>query len=194
MGPPCWWWPGWSNDSIPGSWSVDCVLDGLAMGGGGFGLMELWLATLLSWFCVYMRLSGCQVRLLQSSDALEVESRRAERPVDRVGDVTTGPGADVKTPLLALLTGAGPNMGRAGRGPGGDWKTWTAEGTLKRRPGVRAPLDEYMLWERECDVAGEAMPDAQRGLPWPVENVAEVGVPNSLGEGGRYWKGASPLR
>lgn len=58
------------------------------------------------------------------------------------------------------------------------------EGTLSRRPGVRDPV-AYMLWDLEWDEMGDATPDPQRGLLWPVEKVAEVGVLKSLGEMGR---------
>jgi hypothetical protein len=33
---------------------------------------------------------------------------------------------------------------------------------------------------------GDAIPEPQRGLLWPVEKVADVGVLKSLGEAGRY--------
>lgn len=59
------------------------------------------------------------------------------------------------------------------------------DGTLRRRPGVRFP-DEYMLCDLECEVVGDAMPDAHRGLLWAVEKVADVGVLKSPGDGGRY--------
>lgn len=42
-----------------------------------------------------------------------------------------------------------------------------------------------MLWERECADMGDATPEPQRGLPWSVEKVAELGVLNSLGDCGR---------
>jgi len=42
-----------------------------------------------------------------------------------------------------------------------------------------------MLWDREWDETGEATPEPHRGLPWPAEKVAELGVLKSLGECGR---------
>ena len=67
--------------------------------------------------------------------------------------------------------------------PWGDWNGLPPEGTLRRRPGVLEPA--YMLWDREWDELGDATPDPHRGLPWPVEKVADVGVLKSLGDGGR---------
>lgn len=59
------------------------------------------------------------------------------------------------------------------------------DGTLRRRPGVRLP-GVYMLCAREWEDVGEAIVDVHRGLLWPVEKVADVGVLNSLGDTGRY--------
>jgi hypothetical protein len=42
-----------------------------------------------------------------------------------------------------------------------------------------------MLWDLEWEELGDATPEPQRGLPCPVEKVAEVGVLKSLGDGGR---------
>lgn len=84
-----------------------------------------------------------------------------------------------------LLTSPGPNIGRPGAWPWGDWKGFAPEGTLSRRPGVLLP-GTYMLWDLEWVDVGDAMPEAHRGLLWAVENVAEVGVLKSLGDAGRY--------
>ena len=43
-----------------------------------------------------------------------------------------------------------------------------------------------MLCALEWEEVGDAMVEVHRGLLWPVENVADVGVLNSLGETGRY--------
>jgi hypothetical protein len=99
-----------------------------------------------------------------------------------VGDeIRPLPGGE-NAPLLDVLTGPGANTGRPRGPPWGDWKGFAPDGTLSLLPGVRAPA-EYMLCDLECDMFGEARSGFQRGLVWPVEKVADVGVPYS-GDGG----------
>lgn len=73
----------------------------------------------------------------------------------------------------------GPKTGRGRLLPSGDWNGFPPDGTLSRRPGVRLPA--YILCEREWDEVGDATPEPHRGLLWPVEKVADVGVLKSLG-------------
>lgn len=121
-------------------------------------------------------------RLHASSLLLETESRLDDQPeVDEVGDGTRLEPAGGKAAGCELFIWAGPNMGL----PGAVWNGFALEGTLSRRPGVRLPA-LYILCERAWDDVGEAIPDAHRGLLCAVENVAEVGVLKSPGEGGRY--------
>jgi hypothetical protein len=169
------------------------------MGGGGFGPIEDWVTTLFSWLgltTLKLWLSGCHVRRLQASSAtlLAVEPRRLDHPaVEVVGEATMEAFGGAKATLCELLRGpAPPNMGL----PGAFWKTpdWNgfgAEGTLSRRPGVREP-DVYMLWERECEDAGDIIPGTHLGLVCPVEKLDDVGVSYSVGEGGRYEYEPSP--
>ena len=103
--------------------------------------------------------------------------------VDDVGDVTKPPLDEENRPPLEAF--GGPEPSNTGLPGAWDWKGSAADGTLRRRPDVRDP-EVYMLWERECEVVGEARPGPHRGLPCPIENVDEVGVLNSLGEDGRY--------
>lgn len=138
-----------------------------------------WLSLLAP---LYSRVSGCQVRLRHASSVLEeVESLLDQVDVGVVGDVSK---------LLLFCCGengpalgeprAGPKTGGRTPWPWGDWNGLLLDGTLKRRLGVLDPA--YMLCERECELAGD-MTDPHRGLFWPVENVAEVGVLKSPGEG-----------
>lgn len=170
---------------MPGRRRLDCEFEGVAIGGGGFGCTADWLTTVLSWLGLplKLRLSGCQVlRRQASSEALDVDSRRTDQAeLDAVGEETKLLLVE-KTPALELFMVPGPNMGRPGMA-WGDWNGFAPDGTLSRRPGVRVPV-EYMLCDRECVEEGEARPD-HRGLLWPVEKVAEVGVLNSLGDAGR---------
>lgn len=95
-----------------------------------------------------------------------------------------------RAPLFDVLTLPGPKSGRLWPALGDVVKGYPLDGTLRRRPGVRVPC-VYMLWERECDEMGEATPEPQRGLFWPVEKVADVGVLRSLGDPPRYPMGGS---
>ena len=72
-------------------------------------------------------------------------------------------------------------MGR----PGPGWNGFAPEGTLSRRLGVWLAL-EYMLCVRECAEVGDAKSPIHRGELCAVENVADVGVLKSPGDGGRY--------
>lgn len=170
---------------MPGRRRLDCELEGVAMGGGGFARTADWLTTVLSWLGLplKLRLSGCQVlRRQASSAALEVDSRRTDQPEeDAVGDDTRLLLAGEKTPALELFMEPGANMGRPGKACG-DWNGLPPAGTLSRR--ARASV-LYRLCDLECVDEGEANAD-HRGLLWPVEKVAEVGVLNSLGDAGRY--------
>ena len=118
---------------------------------------------------------------------LEIDSLLDQaEAVDEVGEASCPGCPGENAPLLEVFTGPGPKRGPRTLVPWGRWKGFPlAEGTLSRRPGVREPAAAYMLWEREWDEMGEATPEPQRGLPWPVEKVAEVGVLKSLGEAAR---------
>lgn len=145
--------------------------------------MITWLSLLVP-LCV----SGCQVRRLQaSSAALPIESRLDHPEFEAVGDESKLLWLGEYAPLFGTLSPAGPKWGPRRLPPWGDWNGLPPEGppdgTLRRRPGVLEPA--YMLCDRECEELGDATPEPQRGLPWPVENVAEVGVLKSLGDGGR---------
>lgn len=132
------------------------------------------------------RLSGCQVRRRQASSAtLDRESRR-DQPLafDTVGDASRVLWLGEKAPLLDVLMPEGPKRGPRTLLPCGDWNGLPPEGTLRRRPGVLAPAT-YILCERECEEFGDTIPGPHRGLFCPVEKVAEVGVPKSLGEAPR---------
>lgn len=179
-----------SKDSIPGRRTVCCGFITFATGSGGPGWNWPGVTTLLRWLLELgwkPRLSGCQVRRLQASSAAEdVESRRPDQADDGVGgEPRILLPAGEKGATFGLFTAFGAKITRLTGVPWGDWKGLAPDGTLSRRPGVRAP-DEYMLWDLECEVAGDAMTEFQRGLLWPVEKVAEVGVPKSVGEAGRY--------
>lgn len=52
--------------------------------------------------------------------------------------------------------------------------------------------DGYIALLREYEVAGEPTTEPHLGLFWPVEKVAEVGVPKSLGDGCRKGKWLEP--
>lgn len=134
---------------------------------------------------LYSLLSGCQVRRRQaSSAALDMDSRRDQPTEDTVGDEIMLPVPGEKTPALEAFMAPAPKSGLPRARFCGEWNGFpAAEGTLSLLPGVRLP-EAYMLWAREWTDAGDAMPD-HRGLLCPVENVPEVGVLNSLGEGAR---------
>ena len=174
---------------MPGSRRVCCGL-GFRMG-KGCGLdwncvrvMTL-LRLLLELGLKLSRVSGCQVRRLHaSSAALPTESRLDQPEVDTVGDDSKLLWLGEYAPLFGTLRPGGPNTGPRRLPPCGDWNGFPPEGTLNRRPGVLEPV-AYMLWDLECDELGDATPEPQRGLPCPVENVADVGVLKSLGDGGR---------
>jgi hypothetical protein len=128
--------------------------------------------------------SGCHVRRLQaSSDGFDMESLRTELAVDAVGEARTLDRPGEKVPEFDVFRPAGPKWGPRIFAPCGDWNGLPPDGTLSRRPGVLDPA--YILWERECDEIGDATPEPHRGLVWPVEKVAEVGVLKSLGDAGR---------
>jgi len=136
------------------------------------------------------RLSGCQVRRRQaSSAALDAESRLDQFEFVEVGDSRLL-WAGEKAPLFDEFIPPGPNMGPRRLPPCGEWNGLPPDGTLSRRPGVLDPA--YMLCAREWDELGDATPEPQWGLFWPVEKVADVGVLKSLGEAGRYPYGADP--
>ncbi len=149
----------------------------------GSGAAEVWnwdgVMTLLSrlppW--LYSRVSGCHVRRRHaSSAALDMDSRRDHPAEDTVGEERRLLLLeDAKTPLLDELMGPGPKRGRPRPGAGATWNGLPLDGTLSRRPGVRLPA-AYMLWDREWEDVGDATPDPHLGLPWLVENVADVGV------------------
>lgn len=127
--------------------------------------------------------SGCHVRRLQaSSEALVIDSLRDQ--IDPVVEVV-GLGMILlegeKDPMLELK---GVKVeGGAYEFTCGDWNGFPADGTDNLRPGVLCP---YRLAVRECEDIGDCSPEApHRGLFWPVEKVAEVGVLNP-GEFGRY--------
>lgn len=125
--------------------------------------------------------SGCHVRRRHaSSAAVEAESRLEK--MDEVGDASVLLAGE-NAPALELFIDPGPNNGRPRFPPSGDWKGFPPEdGTLSLRPGVREPV-VYMLCDREWVEVGDATAD-HRGLLWPVEKVAEVGVLKSLGDTG----------
>jgi len=175
-----------SKDSMPGRRRVCCGwLLGLAtgsesVGGGNWEGVTTWFSRL-----VPLWVSGCQVRRLHaSSAALPTESRLDQPEVDTVGDDSKLLWLGEYAPLFGTLRPGGPNTGPRRLPPCGDWNGFPPEGTLNRRPGVLEPV-AYMLWDLECDELGDATPEPQRGLPCPVENVADVGVLKSLGDGGR---------
>jgi hypothetical protein len=131
-------------------------------------------------------LSGCHVRRRQaSSAALDMESLRDQPEVEAVGEDSKLLLPGDNAPELDEFRLPAPNAGRPRAAPWGDWNGLPPEGTLRRRPGVRMP-GVYILCDRECEDEGDAIPDPHRGLFWPVEKVADVGVLKSLGDTGRY--------
>lgn len=150
------------------------------MSGGNCDGVMTWLSRLAP---LNSRVSGCHVRLRQPSSAKDdVESLLDQVDVDVVGDASKLPCDGENAPALDELRVEEPNMGPLLLGPWGDWNGLPPDGTLSRRPGVREPA--YMLWDREWDEPGD-MTGPQRGLFWPVEKVADVGVLKSPGDGGR---------
>lgn len=166
-----------------GDWLAGLAIGGGAAGGNCEGVMTSRnrLMPLLN-----SRLSGCQVRRRQVSSAkLESESR-LDQPLafDTVGDASKVLWLGEKAPLLDVLIPGGPKRGFRTLAPCGDWNGLPPEGTLRRRPGVLTPA-AYILCGRAWEEFGDAMPGAHRGLFCPVEKVADVGVPKSLGEAPR---------
>lgn len=170
--------------SMPGSLTVLFGFGGpWAIGAGAFGWMLSAFATLLRVLvgALKFRESGCHVLLRHASSCAfdDTESRLLPHAV--VGDVMTVlPGE--KAGFDALMPWGTMTVWPT-TAPGGPWKGCAPEGTLRRRPGA-IRLSVNMLWDRECEVVGDAIAD-QRGLLWLVEKVADVGVLKSPGEGCR---------
>jgi len=119
---------------------------------------------------------GCHVRLLHSASAADTESRRDSEILELVG-LANMPLFPENVELVEE-----PKGGIYACGywlfPGGVVKGLLADGTDRRRPGVRLP----QFRERGIGPIGDCRADENLGLLVAVENVAEVGVLYPAGE------------